>query len=201
LSKSGQTTFDHTLCPTFISIEGVELKRIYEGTEMAKALHLCCLLVPITGFRISYQPNGSHSFDGVRLASLSPEPEGYVYLELDCGFELLTRQEQKEFPFKFPIYFVPTTYNATQVSGIAVVSGLSFREGMKVPDKITYRRVGTLRIIRRKDRRFHNSYEKSFKSIPFIIDQWVRWLNDVSVFAPSKDWNQVGRKIGLIRLV
>jgi hypothetical protein len=113
----------------------------------------------------------------------------------------LTRQEKKEFPFKFPIYFVPTTYNATQVSGIAVVSGLSFGEGIKVPDGITYRRVGTLRIIRRGDGRFHGSFEKYFESIPFIIDQWVRWLNDVSVFAPSKDWNRVGRKIGLIRLV
>src|ERR1035438_4649802 len=110
--------------PTLIAMGGAEYGTVCGGVVAAKVLKLRCLLIPCNYFSVTNLPNNRYIFNNVLLGRQpipkGPEAEGYINLELDCGYELLTRSEQADFRNNSLLYFVPTMYNATQVSGIVV---------------------------------------------------------------------------------
>jgi hypothetical protein len=186
----GSLLFGRPPCPSLILLEDVEFGSVCNGVPAAKVLHLRCFLVPCAYSGVSCSghstPGYNYCFRDVKLAGQNSEPEGYIFLNLDCGFERLTSTEISQFHLHSPLYFVPTMYNSTQVSGIVVTSGLGIGEGVSMPDDLTYRRIGTLRVIKRGSGNFQVDSKEDLTLIPPIVEEWVSYMREASTFAPSK---------------
>lgn len=175
ISPGGTSNED---CRSLISLESADFGPVGKGIRGARVLHIRGLLIPCEFNHLSKHSTGywyavDPSFSGNTFA-----PNGHIDLHLDCGEEIV---ESRSWP---PIYFIPTAYNSTKVSGIVVTpGGRAFSSGMGGTDQHGYRRIGILYITKRIGTR--GGFDLN-ESIPSMIVDWVQSLRVLSGRLPRE---------------